>query len=211
MQVTLILTLQSVWHALNYSLDFMLWNLFLAFIPLGLSFWLFRSATLPSVGWWLGFFLFMLFLPNAPYVLTDVIHLIQLIRADLPLWMVTLALVPQYMLFLLLGFEAYVISLLNFRHYFFRKQKLQRYYLAIEWLIHFLCGIGIYLGRFPRFNSWDLFTHPDFLFRSLARVLLDPTTLLLIGLIALIIGILSQLLKHFNLALKTSYFPRSQR
>ena len=207
MKETLILSLDAVWQALSYSLDFMLWNLFLAFIPLGLSIWLFRGDRPRSPSWWLGFFLFILFLPNAPYVLTDVIHLIQLIRADLPLWLVTLALIPQYTLFLFAGCQAYVISLMNLES-FFKKQKLGRYYLFTEWLIHLLCGIGIYLGRFLRFNSWDLFIHPVFLGKTVIQTLLYPKALFLILITTIIIGCLSWLLKQFNLSIKGYYLRR---
>jgi uncharacterized membrane protein len=54
----------------------------------------------------------MAFLPNAPYVLTDILHLVDDIRQGYSIWTITLLLVPQYVLFMQLGFEAYVISVL---------------------------------------------------------------------------------------------------
>ncbi len=53
------------------------WNLFLAFIPMVLSFWLFRRSTRPTPPWWIIFLVYAAFLPNAPYLLTDIIHTIQ--------------------------------------------------------------------------------------------------------------------------------------
>jgi len=62
------------------------------------------------VAWLFGF---LCFLPNAPYVLTDVIHLITYIRKGDSIWLITLILIPLYLCFVVLGFEAYVISLIN--------------------------------------------------------------------------------------------------
>jgi len=67
--------------------------------------------------WWFGFLVFFAFLPNAPYVLTDVIHLIEDIREINSVWMITLVVIPLYLLFILAGFEAYVVSLINFGYY----------------------------------------------------------------------------------------------
>jgi uncharacterized membrane protein len=91
----------------------MTWNLFLAFIPLALSVWLFRKNRGGSWIWWLGFLSFYAFLPNAPYLLTDVIHLIDDIRRVQSVWMITLVLIPVYFVVIFGGFEAYVISLIN--------------------------------------------------------------------------------------------------
>lgn len=204
---TLLLGLQAVWRALSYSLEFMVWNLFLAFIPLALSIWLFRSQFPPAPLWYLGLSLFILFLPNAPYILTDTVHLIQLLRRDLPLWLVICALVPQYTIFLLAGFEAYVISLMNL-HHFWRQRPLHQYYLVMEWLVHFLCGIGIYLGRFGRFNSWDLFTHPFVLAKTILHLFFEPKALFLITFTALVIGVLSQVIKRANLGFRNYYLQR---
>jgi uncharacterized membrane protein len=120
--------------------------------------------------WWLGFVLFILFLPNAAYVLTDVIHLVIDIRQGYSLDIVMLALIPQYLLFVLTGFEAYVVSMMNLGH-FLRSHGLAKITLATELIIHGLCALGVYLGRFDRFNSWDAFTHPHVLLQRTAYLL----------------------------------------
>ncbi len=78
-------------QVLRINMSWMTWNLFLAFIPLALSVWLFRFRRGSSWLWWLGFLVFYAFLPNAPYLLTDVIHLIDDIRKIQSIWMITLA------------------------------------------------------------------------------------------------------------------------
>jgi uncharacterized membrane protein len=145
---------------------FMLWNLFLAFIPLILSVWLFRLSSRRSLVWYTIAIAFMLFLPNAPYVLTDIIHLITFIRQDHSIWLVTLVLIPQYLIFIFAGFEAYVISLINLGYYC-RQLGWGKYILGIELTTHALSAFGVYLGRFQRFNSWDIMTNPDYLADSI--------------------------------------------
>ncbi len=153
---------------LHRNSDWMAWNLFLALIPLVLSIWLFRRNRSASPLWWVGLVVFIAFLPNAPYVLTDIIHLIYDIREGFSEWVVTLVLVPQYILFILAGFGAYVLSLINLGHYLNQRQR-HRYIIWAELLLHALSAIGIYLGRFLRFNSWDLVTRLD----SIAGTVVD--------------------------------------
>ena len=142
----------------GYS-GWIIWNLFLAFIPMTLSFWLFRLRhPSRSLIWWIGLIVFIAFLPNAPYLLTDIIHLIGAARSTRSIWIVTLIFIPLHTFAILAGFEAYVISLINQGHYL-TKQGAGKYVVWAEILVHILCAIGIYLGRFIRFNSWDLVTN----------------------------------------------------
>ncbi|MGL4883991.1 MAG: DUF1361 domain-containing protein, partial [Waterburya sp.] len=70
--------LANAFEAFNQYSGWIVWNLFLAFIPLALSFWLFvRRNIKRSLLWWIGLVVFIAFLPNAPYLLTDIIHLID--------------------------------------------------------------------------------------------------------------------------------------
>jgi uncharacterized membrane protein len=153
--------LADSWKAWNIHSGWITWNLFLAFIPLALSFWLFHRKSLSrSVLWWVGFLVFIAFLPNAPYLLTDIIHLIQAIRDYYSVWIITLVLIPPHLIAILAGFEAYVVSLINMGHYL-KRQGVAQYVLWMELITHALSAIGIYLGRFPRLNSWDVVTRPD--------------------------------------------------
>lgn len=93
--------------ALTPNLGWMVWNTFLAVIPLALSGWLFMSGQRRSLLWWIGLVTFIAFLPNAPYVLTDVIHLVHDIRWGYSIWVISLVLVPAYLLFMAIGFGAY--------------------------------------------------------------------------------------------------------
>ncbi len=144
----------------NIYSGWILWNLFLAFIPLVLSFWLFRRKTMarPFL-WWVLLVVYFLFLPNAPYLLTDIIHLIRGIRLGYSAWIIALVFVPLHIIALVAGMEAYVVALLNQGHYL-KRLDLRRYVLRSELGTHLLCAIGIFLGRFRRFNSWDVVSDP---------------------------------------------------
>ena len=83
-------------EVLNQSNRRVIWNLFLALIPLLFSFYLFRPSVSRSVIWWASLVIFIAFLPNAPYILTDTIHLLELIAHNYPPSIVILILMPQY-------------------------------------------------------------------------------------------------------------------
>lgn len=157
--------LHNAWRLFNLSTERIIWNSFLAFIPFVLSIWLFRFSGVRSLIWWLIFFVFVLFLPNAPYILTDSIHLISYIQRGYAKSFVFLVLIPQYSLFIFIGFQLYVLCLLNLEFYC-NKHNLKSSIFPLELILHFLSAFGIYLGRFLRLNSWDLVTNPDVVFLS---------------------------------------------
>jgi uncharacterized membrane protein len=137
------------------------WNLFLAFIPLVLSFWLFRrKSNYRSYVWWIFFAIYFAFLPNAPYLLTDIVHLIRGIREGYSAWVITLIFIPLHLFAIIAGTEAYTISLINQGNYL-KRQVSEKWVLWSELTTHALCAVGIYMGRFQRFNSWNLVTDPD--------------------------------------------------
>jgi uncharacterized membrane protein len=170
--------------------------LFLGVIPL--SIWLFRSKYGLSLLWWLGFVLFYAFLPNAPYLLTDVIHLIDDIRTVQSIWIITLVLFPVYLFVILAGFQAYVISLINLGHYLNRIGKSQ-WILGVELITHLLSAIGIYWGRFLRFNTWDFVTQPDYLLTRGIEELLGKQPLVIMAITFFILTGLYWLMKRVTL------------
>lgn len=145
---------------------FMLWNLFLAAIPLGLSLGLRQINRLvlavPLLAVWLLFF------PNAPYVLTDLMHLNEH-NAHVPKWLDLLMLLSFALVALWFGFQ----SLHMVQHWFVR-----RFSHATAWCVSIgslaLSGFGIYLGRFDRWNSWDLLHRPVSLLSRIAAYILHP-------------------------------------
>jgi uncharacterized membrane protein len=253
-------------QAMGHNVRWMSWNLFLALVPLGLSFWLFRkprsrwllwgtgillgatfvpstrhvlgylkhivqdvgktyvlgaiAITLAlmaldiwvlrqrgvrSVRWWGGFFCLIAFLPNAPYVLTDIIHLIEQIKEGNSVWTVTLALIPQYLAFMLIGFGAYVLSVMNLGYYL-KQQGWSRFILATEITIHALSAIGIYLGRFIRFNSWDILTNPDALVNTVMNDLIGKRPVLVMAVTFVVIAVLYWVMKQVILGISQRFY-----
>lgn len=191
--------LAEAFGAFNRYSGWIVWNLFLAFIPLLLSFWLFlRRTKKRSLFWWIGAIVFIAFLPNAPYLLTDIIHLIAAIRGGYSIWITTLVFIPIHLLAIWLGWEAYVISLIN-QGYYLKQQGVKKYVLASEIITHFLCAIGVYLGRFRRFNSWDLVTQPNIVFTSTINDLTNKRPLLVIIITFIILTVLYWVMKQITL------------
>jgi len=191
--------LANTFDEFNKYSGWIVWNLFLAFIPLVLSLWLFlRRSNKRSLLWWLVLVVYITFLPNAPYLLTDIIHLIEAIRANYSIWITTLVFIPLHVSAILVGWEAYVISLINQGHYL-KQQGWRKFIFPSELITHGLCAIGIFLGRFRRFNSWDLVTKPDILITSTIEDLTDEKPLLVILLTWIILIILYWLTKQISL------------
>jgi uncharacterized membrane protein len=142
------------------NVGWMLWNLVLAGIPLALAIPLFTPGRRVTPLWWAGLAAFVAFLPNAPYVLTDVIHFTADVRSTPSDLVVTFGLIPQYGLFFLAGFACYAISLLRLERWLRARAVPMPRIVALEAALHALCTVGIFLGRVFRFNSWDLVTRP---------------------------------------------------
>ncbi|HEY2883477.1 MAG TPA: DUF1361 domain-containing protein, partial [Pirellulales bacterium] len=140
----------------------LVWNLFLALVPLALAFYLFRHTNRRGWLWWPLLIAFVLFLPNAAYTVTDIIHFIEDVRyADpmLPEWSIVWIVIPKYAAFIVVGFQSHVISLICVGNYL-RWLGHKKWVVPAELTLNFLCAIGVYWGRYLRFNSWDVLNKP---------------------------------------------------
>jgi uncharacterized membrane protein len=173
--------------ALVNNVGWMGWNLFLALVPLVLARLLFGDRERPR---WLlvtGGAAFVAFLPNAPYVLTDVLHLPRELAATHGDHWVAAALVGQYLCLFAVGFAAYVLSLVRLERWLADRGVSRRRVLAVDLSLHALCAVGIVLGRVFRFNSWDLVANPGGLL-DLARIPQPRTFAVLFVLFAILAG-----------------------
>jgi uncharacterized membrane protein len=146
--------------ALVSNAGWMGWNLFLALVPLALARVLFGHHPRPR---WLlvtGGALFVAFLPNAPYVLTDVLHLPSALAPAHGNGWLAAALLAEYLCLFGVGFAAYVLSLVRLERWLSDHGTSRRAVLTVDLSLHALCAVGIVLGRVFRFNSWDLVTNP---------------------------------------------------
>jgi uncharacterized membrane protein len=159
-----------VYRSRNVTYVFLVWNLFLAWVPYLGSLWadhLYRSQ---PRRWWRLLFpgaLWLAFFPNAPYIITDFFHLQE--RSPVPLWNDT----GMLAIFAWTGLFLAVFSLRIM-------QRLVKRHLGsiLSWLFVAvtlgLSGLGIYLGRFLRWNSWDLLLHPRGVLGDVAARLIRP-------------------------------------
>ncbi|HZC28409.1 MAG TPA: DUF1361 domain-containing protein, partial [Gaiellaceae bacterium] len=137
----------------NLEFWFLIWNLALAWIPFLFALGAYASPGRASSTAALAFG-WLLFLPNAPYIVTDFIHLSR--GSGVPLWYDALTIGAFAATGLALGFAS-----LYLMHSLVR----DRIGALAGWLAvlaaSMLGSVGIYLGRFVRANSWDVLTRPE--------------------------------------------------
>lgn len=172
MGCTLLLLLRMLISG-TVTYDFMILNLGLAWIPLFFStgLVLVHEHTKTKKIFWLKFslaLLWLLFIPNAPYVLTDFIHL--KVRDSTPLWFDVLLLESFALTGLLIG----TISCFQIEQLMKKKYgKRLSFYISIGTFLLISCGVAI--GRFFRFNSWEVFTSPVRLAKELYFSFITPS------------------------------------
>ncbi|HMP83990.1 MAG TPA: DUF1361 domain-containing protein [Verrucomicrobiota bacterium] len=142
---------------------FLLWNLFLAWLPL--LFAMFASnldrhgehRTMRFAGLAVAW---LLFFPNAPYIITDLIHLTT--RFHRHFWI-------DLNLILICAFTGLLLGFVSL--YLMQSIVARRLGRVAGWLFvggsAGLCSVGIYLGRFLRLNSWDVVVQPGKVYRGI--------------------------------------------
>jgi uncharacterized membrane protein len=181
----------------------LLWLAIVVVIALLASLWLYRNFHTSKLSvWWLGLVVFITFLPNAPYVLTDVIHLIRGTSTNsISVWVVAVVFIPLHLCAILVGFEAYVIALINL-NYFLKEKRLSYLILPTEWLLHGLSALGIYLGRFIRLNSWDILVDPTSVLGVTLNTLTSKRPVAVIVFTFVVLTVLYWVMKQVTLGLK---------
>ncbi len=190
------LSVSKIKNNRGYTFAFLAWNLFLAWIPYMISItlpWIdkvmgkkFLWITGGIVGIWLLFF------PNAPYIVTDLLHLRP--RPLVPLWYDLILILSFAWVGLILG----IFSLLHVQRWVQNRfGKNYDAFLAITLIP--LCSFGVYLGRFLRWNSWEVFSQPQVLLLDFYYLLTDMDSL---GMALLTTGCFSLLLFMIYLPIK---------
>jgi uncharacterized membrane protein len=151
----------------KYAFIFLIWNLFLAWIPFMIS-GLFKKVNKAQI--WKQVTVFsawLIFFPNALYIVTDLIHLEQ--ETSVPKWYDAVLLFSSSAIGVIMAF----ISLLRIE-IFLANRFSQRLVEGIIFFILFLGSFGVYLGRFLRWNSWDIVSNPLGLLSSIGHRLAFP-------------------------------------
>jgi uncharacterized membrane protein len=185
---TLVLLAFRVVYSGDLSYIFYVWNLFLAVVPLLLSRKLRTRQTFNGETIFI-LFAWILFLPNAPYVVTDLFHFSE--RAPVPKWYDLLLVTSATWNGLMTGF----ISVMQAEQFFSRLLSKKKTQMVIV-LIFFLCGYGIYIGRFLRFNSWDVLAHPFRLLIQSGKHVLLPHAYLPVWKFTMLFGIMLLIIYH---------------
>lgn len=164
------LSLLRVFFTGYHTFLFLNWNLFLAFIP-----WLCSSISIQLQTRKWGKFLviptllvWLLFFPNAPYILTDLFH-IKYNSTAAPIWFDTTLILAFAWTGLIYG-----ISSLSNIAFIIGKYISQKWSSVIITTMLFITAFGVYLGRYLRWNSWDIVHQPSLLFSDISDRFVHP-------------------------------------
>jgi len=160
----------SLTGSMRYS--FLIWNLFLAWIPFIIAYlvyltviqrrWLYLVIPLSALIW-------LAFFPNAPYILTDLQHL-SYGNAEIPVWYDVIMLVWFSFTGLFLG----MVSLFLMQE-IVRREFGRWFGWGFVLSVAGLTSIGVYMGRFLRWNSWDILANFSGMLRFTLYYILHPT------------------------------------
>lgn len=184
--------LAGIWSGfteeLHWQLPWMRVNFVLAILPVLGAYTLhrwwrpmgpLRWPVLVSVG---------LLLPNAPYVVTDLIHVRASIRGAPDPVAVYAGVVPLFTGLIATGVLSYAYTLHLMRKHMRLAGWSRQRRVGAEVAVSLFCTLGVALGRISRLNSWDVF-RPDRLAHGLRQVTLDPRSVVLSLLIVLLAGV----------------------
>ena len=149
----------GAWGAHEHDFAYMIWNLFLAWVALGLTIWLERTLHRTQWSSWyaLGITaLWFIFLPNTFYMITDYIHVQELAEADL--------LNGIFMLssFIINGAVLGFLSVAIVHSELLRRVRARTAGMLVG-IVLLSCSFAMFIGRELRWNSWDIVVNPSFL------------------------------------------------
>ncbi len=160
----------SLTGSIHYT--FLIWNLFLAWMPFIIAYFTYITSLSKR---WLFFILpfsallWILFFPNAPYILTDFQHLSNS-GTDIPVWYDVILLIWFSFTGLFLG----IVSLFLMQE-IVRREFGRWFGWGFVFAVAGLASIGVYMGRFLRWNSWDILRNFGDMAQFTIYYLLNPT------------------------------------
>jgi uncharacterized membrane protein len=172
MLFSFLLVVVRVSHTGRLTFLFLVWNLFLAYVPYVITASMksypsrmkSRLLRLPLLLVWL------LFIPNSFYILTDLFHLVDRYQdGGMPQWFDLALLLSFAWNGLLLG----VLSVWQMGRYLGVTSSLRKEIIFI-YPVMWLSALGVYIGRYLRYNSWDILTDPFQLMRDIFTMIIHP-------------------------------------
>lgn len=163
---TVLMVALRFWYTGDREYFFYPWNLFLATIPLFFSRRLKRFKRI-NLKVCMLLFCWLLFLPNAPYIITDIFHLEE--RPLIPYWFDLLIVISGAWN----GIALCITSLMQVEG-FLAKHIKPKWRLPSTLLLITLCSYGIFLGRYKRYNSWNIITQPQNIIHTFISHIAEP-------------------------------------
>ena len=161
----------GAWRNQSLEFSYLIWNLFLAWLPLVFAFWLVRVLRRKAWSSWEGLtasVLWLLFLPNSFYMISDFIHLLDVPRVDV--------------LYDAVMFTSFIYTgvIIGFTSLFFVHSELKKRFqpqviALLIGLTLLACSFAVYVGRDLRWNSWDILTNPGGLLFDISDRLQHPS------------------------------------
>jgi uncharacterized membrane protein len=151
----------------RFGFIFLIWNLFLAWLPFIISTGFKKIQHKQKWKQLLVFFAWLLIFPNALYIVTDLIHLD--LETVVPKWYDAILLFTSCITGLMLAFAS-LLKVERFLLFHFNSRMVHTLVVAIL----FLGSFGVYLGRFLRWNSWDIISNPLGLLLSITQRFIFP-------------------------------------
>lgn len=150
---------------------FLMWNLFLAWIPLLCAMWMAAMHRRRAGAWQylVPLLVWLLFFPNAAYLVTDLYNLDNM--PPVPFWY-------DVSFFATLAWTGLLLAVASLQ--IVQRMVKQSFGAILSWLVVLIVvglnGVGIYLGRFLRWNSWDVVTDPRAVLQDAIMPFLHPIT-----------------------------------
>ena len=164
--IGLMITVRFIYTG-GHGFGFLAWNLFLAWVPFIISATFKKLIDAERWKQVTVFLIWLILFPNALYIVTDLIHLDM--ETAIPKWFDAVLIFTSSIAGLLMAF----VSLLRVEYYLTLKFRNNTVHVIMVAIL-FLSSFGVYLGRFLRWNSWDIISNPLNLLYSIVQRVISP-------------------------------------
>ncbi len=189
-------------HIVIYNILWMGFNIILALVAV-LFAWLLKRTTWKFLRVMYGF-MWLVFLPNTLYLLTDIIHFSETLDEANGIYRIIF--IFQYLVLLLLGVITYFAAVYPVEKSFIKSTNIKStrwMKLMFVLIINLLVGFGMTLGRVERVNSWDIVLDIPSVIHTGTHMLTSTNSLLLILLFTSIGTVIYLLLRAFTIEIKS--------